>query len=326
MAGGDEHRPIIIVRRKKVVHGHHGGAWKIAFADFMTALMALFLVLWVLSSSSPEQKQAVAEYFRTPLVVAMSGGDRSTASTSAIPGGGPDPSFSEGERDRIDPREQQLLAEERERMSDLEERIEAVISNDPLLRELREQILIEATQEGLRIQLVDTEQRPMFELGSERVAPYMRNLLRTLAPMLNELPNRIQISGHTDSVPYAGGEAGYSNWELSADRAGASRRELIAGGLAPEKLLRVSGMADRIIFEGAEPTDARNRRITVVVLNNRTAEAILNPVDTDLKQLGAPASAIPSANEASVPAAPMTTPPANSAPGISIPAVPGNAR
>ncbi|MCL7461884.1 flagellar motor protein MotB [Pseudomonas sp. NW5] len=326
MAGGDEHRPIIIVRRKKVVHGHHGGAWKIAFADFMTALMALFLVLWVLSSSSPEQKQAVAEYFRTPLVVAMAGGDRNTASTSVIPGGGPDASFSEGERDRIDPREQQLLAEERERMSDLEERIEAVISNDPLLSDLREQILIEATQEGLRIQLVDTEQRPMFERGSERVAPYMRSLLRTLAPMLNELPNSIQISGHTDSVPYAGGESGYSNWELSADRAGASRRELIAGGLDPNKLLRVSGMADRLVLEGAEPSDARNRRITVVVLNNRVAEAILNPRETDLKQSAAPASAIPSANEASAPAAPSVIAPVNSAPGISIPAVPGNAR
>lgn len=289
----DDHRPIIIIRRKKVVHGHHGGAWKIAFADFMTALMALFLVLWVLSSADPAQKTAVAEYFRTPLVVAMAGGDRDTASTSAIPGGGPDPIFAEGERNRIDPREEQLLAEERARMSELEERIEAVIERDPLLRELKDQIRIDVTPEGLRIQVVDTEQRPMFELGSARLAPYMRTLLRTLAPMLNELPNSIQISGHTDSLPYVGGEAGYSNWELSADRAGASRRELIAGGLASEKLLRVSGMADRVRFEGAGPNDAINRRITVIVLNSRTAEAILNPDDPDMQQVGdAPDSVI----------------------------------
>ncbi len=289
----DGQRPIIIIRRKKVVHGHHGGAWKIAFADFMTALMALFLVLWVLSSADPAQKTAVAEYFRTPLLVAMAGGDRNTASTSAIPGGGPDPIFAEGERNRIDPREEQLLAEERARMSELEERIEAVIERDPLLRELKDQIRIDVTPEGLRIQVVDTEQRPMFELGSARLASYMRTLLRTLAPMLNELPNSIQISGHTDSLPYIGGEAGYSNWELSADRAGASRRELIAGGLASEKLLRVSGMADRVRFEGAGPNDAINRRITVIVLNSRTAEAILNPDDPDMQQVGdAPDSVI----------------------------------
>lgn len=289
----DGQRPIIIIRRKKVVHGHHGGAWKIAFADFMTALMALFLVLWVLSSADPAQKTAVAEYFRTPLLVAMAGGDRNTASTSAIPGGGPDPIFAEGERNRIDPREEQLLAEERARMSELEERIEAVIERDLLLRELKDQIRIDVTPEGLRIQVVDTEQRPMFELGSARLASYMRTLLRTLAPMLNELPNSIQISGHTDSLPYIGGEAGYSNWELSADRAGASRRELIAGGLASEKLLRVSGMADRVRFEGAGPNDAINRRITVIVLNSRTAEAILNPDDPDMQQVGdAPDSVI----------------------------------
>ncbi len=280
----DGHRPIIIIRRKKVVHGHHGGAWKIAFADFMTALMALFLVLWVLSSASPAQKTAVAEYFRTPLAVAMAGGDRDTASISVIPGGGPDPTFAEGERNRIDLREQQLRAEERERMVDLEGRIEAVIERDPQLRELMDQIRIEITPEGLRIQVVDTEQRPMFELGSARLAPYTRTLLRTLAPLLNELPNSIQISGHTDSLPYVGGEAGYSNWELSADRAGASRRELIAGGLAPEKLLRVSGMADRVRFEGAGPNDAINRRISVVVLNALTAEAIVNSGRPDLEQ------------------------------------------
>lgn len=272
-------RPVIIIRRKKkAAHGHHGGAWKIAFADFMTALMALFLVLWMLASASQAQRAAVSEYFRTPLLVALTGGDREGASERVIPGGGPDPTFAEGERNRIDLRQEQRRADEleRARLRELERRIRAVLAINPVLKEIKDQILIDLTPEGLRIQLVDTEQRPMFEIGSARVAPHMRTLLRTLAPMLNELPNRIQITGHTDSRPYVGGEAGYSNWELSADRSNASRRELINGGLASEKLLRTSGMSDRIPFQGVGPNDASNRRIAVIVLDSRVADAILN--------------------------------------------------
>jgi len=272
-------RPVIIIRRKKkAAHGHHGGAWKIAFADFMTALMALFLVLWTLANAGQAQKAAVAEYFRTPLVVALMGGDREGASRNVIPGGGPDPNFAEGEHFRIDPQleSRRIDEQERARLRQLERRIKSALTVDPILKELKEQILIDLTPEGLRIQLVDTEQRPMFEIGSARVAPYMSTLLRTLAPMLNELPNRIQITGHTDSRPYAGGEAGYSNWELSAERANASRRELVNGGLASEKLLRASGMSDRIPFQGAGPNDAANRRIAVIVLDSRIADAIFD--------------------------------------------------
>lgn len=271
--------PIIIVQRKKVVHGHHGGAWKLAFADFMTAMMALFLVLWMLASAGAPERAAVAEYFRTPLLVAMAGGDRAAASDNVIPGGGPDPIFSEGERQRIDlERESQRSMEEKERLRGLEKRIRDVISSDARLKDLilQNQILIDLTPEGLRIQLVDTEQRPMFKLGSAQVEPYMRDLLRTIAPKLNELPNSIQITGHTDSLAYAGGESGYSNWELSADRANASRRELVNGGLDSTKLLRISGMSDRIPFEGADPTDASNRRIAVYVLDSRVTKAILD--------------------------------------------------
>ena len=117
----------------------------------------------------------------------------------------------------------------------------------------------------------------MFELGSDQVAPYMRSLLRTIAPLLNELPNDLSISGHTDSVPYAGGYRGYSNWELSNDRANASRRELVAGGLDPDQLLRVSGFADRVLLADTAPTDPINRRIELVVLLPEIAEAIRNP-------------------------------------------------
>jgi len=271
----DHERPIIIVRRKKVTHGHHGGAWKIAFADFMTAMMAFFLVMWILASSDEKTRQSVAEYFSTPLVVAMAGGDKPTASDSAIPGGGPDPTHAEGEQMRIDLRERTRSSDEQARLQDLKKRIENVIEKDPVLHELREQIRLELTPEGLRIQLVDTESRPMFEVGSARVAPYLRSLLQTIAPMLNELPNSIQITGHTDSRPYPGGEGGYGNWELSSERANASRRELVSGGLAREKLLRVAGMADRVPFAGAAPQDPMNRRIAVIVLDSRTAAAIL---------------------------------------------------
>lgn len=269
----EDRRPIII-KRKKVVHAHHGGSWKIALADFMTALMALFLVLWILSTASEEQLESVAEYFRTPLAVAIAGGDRTSSSDSAIPGGGPDPVYEEGERMRIDMRTQSRSSDEIRRFRNLQQRMETLIEGDPQLRELRRQIRFDMTPEGLRVQLVDTEQRPMFELGSDTVAPYMRNLLRAIAPLLNDMDNPLSLSGHTDSIPYSGGYRGYSNWELSSDRANASRRELVAGGLDPEKLLRVAGMGDRVPLSDTAPDDPVNRRIAIVVLDERSAQAI----------------------------------------------------
>ncbi|WGI25554.1 flagellar motor protein MotB [Halomonas alkaliantarctica] len=280
MSKGGDKRPIVI-RRKKVVHSHHGGAWKIALADFMTALMAFFLVLWLLSVSSEETRRGVAEYFSTPLLTAITGGDRS-GSTSAIPGGGPDPTHSDGERARIDSLQRtRPSTQERNFFRNLQERIERAIEQDPELRQLRSQMRFDLTREGLRIQLLDTDQRPMFELGSDQVVPYMRSLLRTIAPLLNELPNELSISGHTDSVPYAGGYRGYSNWELSNDRANASRRELVAGGFDPDQLLRVSGFADRVLLPETEPTDPINRRIELVVLFPEIAEAIRDPAVMD---------------------------------------------
>lgn len=270
-------RPIII-RRKKVIHRHHGGSWKIALADFMTALMALFLVMWILSQASQEQREAVSEYFRTPLLTAITGGDGSAQSASVIPGGGPDPVHSDGERARIDLRTQTRPSEQQRRaFRDLQQRIETAIDADPDLRQLRQQLRFDMTPEGLRIQLHDTEQRPMFTLGSDRVAPYMRDLLRTMAPLLNELPNDLSISGHTDSLAYLNGYRGYSNWELSSDRANASRRELVFGGLNPAKLLRVSGFADRVVMPETEASDPANRRIELLVLFHQVADRIRSP-------------------------------------------------
>lgn len=272
----NETRPIIIKRKKKS-HGHHGGAWKIAFADFMTAMMALFLVLWILAISDPQDRTAIAEYFRTPILVALAGGDKAAASTSAIPGGGPDPAYSEGEVRNIDLRQMSRSDVDREQLIELKRSLEHAIDLSEELAQIRNQIIIDLIPEGLRIQLVDSDNRPMFEIGSAKVAPYMGEVLRIMAPILNSIPNSIQISGHTDSREYAGGEKGYSNWELSADRANASRRLLVDGGLATEKLIRVSGMSDRLRFDNAGPLDAVNRRIAVIVLNRTAENAILNP-------------------------------------------------
>jgi len=250
----EQHRPIVIRRRRRAHVAHHGGAWKIALADFMTALMALFLVLWIISTASPAELQGLAEYFRTPLKVALADGDRNSSSTSAIPGGGADPAHSDGEQARIDLRRQTLPAEERQRFINLRRRIEQAIQADPQLRELRDQMRFQMTPEGLRIQLVDTDQRPMFRLGSDRVAPYMRHLLRTMAPLLNDMPNPLSI--------------------LSSDRANASRRELVAGGLDSEKLLRVTGMGDRVPVPDSNPGDPVNRRITLVVLTRQAVERL----------------------------------------------------
>ncbi|SPJ34896.1 flagellar motor protein MotB [Kushneria phyllosphaerae] len=264
-----QHRRPIVIRRKKAA-AHHGshGSWKIAYADFMTAMMAFFLVMWLLAGTSKAEFEQISEYFRTPLKVALAGGDRNSASNSAIPGGGDDVMHSEGERSRITIEQNSSMATDMSALSRLKARLEALMQEDPALRDLRSQMRLDLTPEGLRIQIVDSQRRPMFEVGSARVATYMHRILTAIAPLLNELPNKLTLSGHTDDLPFAAGLKGYSNWELSTDRANASRRELVAGGLEPEKLLRVIGMADTMNMPDEEDS-ALNRRISILVLNSR---------------------------------------------------------
>lgn len=259
----------IIIKRPVMAAAHHGGGWKIAYADFMTAMFAFFLVMWLLSSSTPKQLEGIAEHFKMPLRVAMSGGEKSSLSTSAIPGGGADPIEQKGEV-----KQAESDADDLNRLDELKQRLDKMIEASPVLKLFRPQLLIDITPEGLRIQIVDSSNRPMFDRSSAVVVSYMRTILREIGPVLNEQPNKITLSGHTDAALYAQGDKSYSNWELSSDRANASRRELIAGGMQEMKVLRVMGVASSMHLNQDDPFAPVNRRISIVVLNQRAQAEI----------------------------------------------------
>lgn len=253
--------------------GHHGGGWKIAYADFMTAMMAFFLVMWLLSNASPKQREGIAEHFRMPLKVAINGGEKSSTSTSVIPGGGMDPTTHVDGEVRLAQADMEDTADA-DRLASMKKRLDDLIESSPVFKQFRSQILIDITTEGLRLQIVDNENRPMFDLASARLLPHVRGILREIGPVLNELPNRITLSGHTDAIVYTNGDRSYGNWELSADRANASRRELVMGGMAEAKVLRVVGLADSMHLDKAEPRNPINRRISIIVLNHHTQQQI----------------------------------------------------
>ena len=268
-------KPRIVVKRiVKRGGGHHGGAWKIAFADLMTAMMAFFLVMWLLAAATPKQRTGIGEYFRMPLKVALSGNEKSSSS-SVIPGGGSAPTLAEGEVKRSEGEEKSAERDaDADRMEVMKKQLDEIIDKSPIFKQFRPQILIDITSEGLRLQIVDSENRPMFQQASARLEPHMHAILRELGPTLNSVPNKINVSGHTDSTPYISGDKFYSNWELSADRANASRRELVVGGMAEKKVLRVMGLADSVHLDTANPRNPINRRISIIVLNLRTQERI----------------------------------------------------
>ena len=271
----NEPRPIIVKKIKKTSQGHHGGAWKIAYADFVTAMMAFFLLMWLLGSTSRGDLNGIAEYFKTPLKVAMAGGSGSGDSSSLIAGGGTDLTRKSGQVSRADMKSAQREAEKLEaaRLGALKIRLERLIENNPSIRRFSKQLLLDITAEGLRIQIIDEKNRPMFALSSVELQPYTREILRQIGKVLNEVPNRISLSGHTDAAAYASGERGYSNWELSSERANASRKELVAGGMAEVKVLRVIGLSSSVLFNRADPYDPSNRRISIIVMNKRAEEA-----------------------------------------------------
>jgi chemotaxis protein MotB len=331
-------RPIIIVKRiKKGRAGRHGGAWKVAYADFVTAMMAFFLVMWLVTAVSKDKRAAIFEYFKNPSMesgktvkpapgqmgpggastspINLGGGldaPRTLASRKPDIGANPNLPFREQIADRKfdDKSSDQPQTEEqaRERVKEAEhkkletlmEELKEAVSKSQALQPFKDQLLLDITPEGIRIQIVDAQNRPMFDVGSARLRDYTQNILHELTPYLSSVPNRISITGHTDIRPYPG-QGGYSNWELSADRANAARRALVMAGLPDAKIARVVGLSSSVLFDKQDPQSPINRRISIVIMTKQAEEDALK---TDV------ANATPVGSEpALAPMPAVTTPP-----------------
>ncbi|MFA6053034.1 MAG: flagellar motor protein MotB [Methylobacter sp.] len=289
-----EQQPVIIKKIKKGGHAHHGGAWKLAYADFVTAMMAFFLVLWLISLTDEQTRKGIAEYFQDPYKASLMGGEQMGERTSLIQGGGSDTvSQDQGQvdkgktpeiRDILPEDMQNMSAEEiaqqaenveKKQLENLKEKIQTKIDATPELTELKEQIKLEITPEGLRIQIIDAKNRPMYQLSSAKTEPHIQLILKALAPVINELPNKISLNGHTDGRPFPANQKGYTNWELSSDRANAARYELNQAGLAEDKILRVVGLSSSIPYNPTDTLDPMNRRISIIVMNKKTEQHIM---------------------------------------------------
>lgn len=281
----EQQQPIIIKKIKKGGHGHHGGAWKLAYADFVTAMMAFFLLMWLLGSTDEVTRKGIASFFADPYKVSMSGGSSAAERTSVIEGGGADMVTTDDGQvqmgdtsDELTPEDVEKKAEEieKQKLESLKEKIQDKVNETPELNEFKDQIKLEITSEGLRIMIVDDQNRPMFRLASAQAEPHVRNILRALAPAINELPNRVSLNGHTDALPFPTNQKGYTNWELSSDRANAARYELINSGLEENKVLRVIGLSSSIPYNSqTDPLDPVNRRISIIVMNKKTEQQVL---------------------------------------------------
>lgn len=291
----DSQRPIVVKKIKKGGHGHHGGAWKIAYADFVTAMMAFFLLMWLLTSVNKAKLRGISEYFKTPVQAALMNLQGTGTRSSVIEGGGEDLSKTSGEgakrQEEVSTEEakagkealsitektaeQAREAKEKQSFQELEQKVKEVIATSATLSQIKDQIQISMTAEGLRIQLMDEQNRPMFSSGSAVLQAYSKEMLRELGGLLNNVPNRVSIAGHTDAAPYSGSNPSYTNWDLSSERANESRRELMAGGMMANKVLRVVGLADAVPFNPENVFDPVNRRISITVLNNQTEQNIL---------------------------------------------------
>jgi chemotaxis protein MotB len=290
----DDNRPIIIVKRKRNGgNGHHGGAWKVAYADFVTAMMAFFMVMWLVASITKEQRAALLEYFKNPSL--ESGQSIKSAPGQAGPGGAstavidmgggmdapktldvPDQGLApdvKGEEKQITEDQAVKIAREVEhkQLESLLQELREAIDKSVAMEPFKDQLLLDITPEGLRIQIVDKQNRPMFDLGKSVLKDYTSQILHEVAKYLNSVPNRISLSGHTDSNAY-GATRNYTNWELSADRANAARRALLEGGLEPAKVARVVGLASSVLFDRQNPYNPINRRISIIVMT-KSAEA-----------------------------------------------------
>jgi chemotaxis protein MotB len=272
--------PIYIRWVKKRTNVRHGGAWKIAYADFVTAMMAFFLLMWLIGSTTKGDLRGIADYFQVPLKLSMSaqpgtgdassiiasGGEALTSARGDITDGAVDAELKLRNLQRL---KVNIEAQERKILEDLARRVDESAGTSELVRQFRDHLMIDLTNDGLRIQIVDTQNRPMFDSASAELKPHTREILRHLAPVLDAVGHAMTITGHTDAAPYGGGETRFGNWELSANRANAARRDLIAGGLAEHKVLRVVGLGSVVLFNKAEPLDPSNRRISIMILTRR---------------------------------------------------------
>ncbi len=302
-------RPIVIVKRRKAGGaGHHGGAWKVAYADFVTAMMAFFMVMWLVAAVNKEQRAAMFEYFKNPSMqegksVKAAPGQMGPggASTSVINlGGGLDAQkaraadgheIGKDAKSEAEEAERLAAALERQKLRQLMEQLEKAIEESPTLRAFKDQLLLDLTPEGLRIQIVDAKNRPMFDLGSSKMKDYTTVILKELTSYLNSVPNRLTVSGHTDTTPYS--RAGYSNWDLSADRANAARRALEGGNLNPDKIARIVGLSSSVLFDKENSRSPINRRISIIVMTRQAEEAAQRIDEKPVTETGAAALPAP---------------------------------
>ena len=277
----ENNQPIIIKRVKRYGGGHHGGAWKIAFADFATAMMAFFLVLWLMSSATPEQLIAIAGYFKDPVGFSDSGSPY-VIDLGGSPEMSPDQTLNPEvkstpapDRVPVDADQQDAAAEqvEQDRLEMLLQELQTKVNENPQLAKFKDQILFEITQDGLRIQIMDAENRPMFDIGSAKLKPYFEDILLAMADTIKAVPNKVSISGHTDATPFVGNN-GFGNWELSAGRANAARRALLAGGYPDPQVARVVGYASSALYDKEHPQNPINRRIDIVVMTKKAQQRI----------------------------------------------------
>ncbi len=294
-------RPIIIKKVTKGGHGaHHGGSWKVAYADFVTAMMAFFLLLWLISATTDEQKQGIAEYFAPTIATRTSSGSggilggqtiqtegamvanrqspsvavvlEDSGMTDPMEGAAPD---SESQADADDVSEaaarERIAAEEEVQFREAEHQIRQAIQDIPDIQQLAQNLIIDRTPEGLRIQIVDQDKLSMFPNGSATMVEQARKLMELVAKVIDRMPNQVAITGHTDSKPFSDNTS-YTNWELSTDRANASRRALLAAGVPEDRIATIVGKADQEPLVSEDPASPRNRRISIVLLRDAVAE------------------------------------------------------
>ncbi len=297
-----DERPIIIKRVKKSAEGHHGGAWKVAYADFVTAMMAFFLLLWLLNAVTEEQKRGIADYFRPTLapaenqgqtimldgqpaiMQATNGGDGAESDVDATTEGtatkdgsaqtGLNVPSKDSKTKPVNEKEARdvVAKAEQQQFEQVKLQIQDAIKQSPELRDLQNNLMIDQTPEGLRIQLIDRDKVSMFASGSAVMTDKSKALLEKVGQAIRGLPNKLSISGHTDATPYVGGQNGYSNWELSSDRANASRRVLVDAGINPGRVAAVNGKADTDPLDTKDPLSPSNRRISIILLHTRAPQ------------------------------------------------------